>query len=141
MWRAFQRAEILVLIISLLTLPLYAQLHVDRIIVHKNARTMELMSAGQVIKTYKIALGTGPTAALPSPTRKSKKSGSWWTTVRQWSSGLKLFWSGDLAFTDAVRKRQVLTCAIHSQIIPTSSYSFLMATMSPDSDNSFTKVS
>lgn len=29
----------------------------DRIIVHKRARTMELMHAGKVLKTYKIALG------------------------------------------------------------------------------------
>lgn len=32
----------------------------DLIIVHKKARTMELMRAGQVIKTYKIALGGEP---------------------------------------------------------------------------------
>jgi murein L,D-transpeptidase YafK len=34
--------------------------HADRIIVHKSARTMELMHTGQVIKTYKIALGSEP---------------------------------------------------------------------------------
>jgi murein L,D-transpeptidase YafK len=60
MWRAFPRAEILVLITSLLTLPLHAQSHADRIIVHKKARTMELMHAGRAIKTYKIALGGDP---------------------------------------------------------------------------------
>jgi len=32
----------------------------DRIIVHKKERTMELMRAGRVIKTYKIALGRNP---------------------------------------------------------------------------------
>jgi murein L,D-transpeptidase YafK len=32
----------------------------DRIVVHKKARTMELMRAGQVLKTYKIALGSEP---------------------------------------------------------------------------------
>jgi murein L,D-transpeptidase YafK len=32
----------------------------DRIIVHKKERTMELMHAGQVIKSYKIALGGEP---------------------------------------------------------------------------------
>ena len=34
--------------------------HADRIIVHKKSRTMELVHAGQVIKTYKIALGGEP---------------------------------------------------------------------------------
>jgi len=37
-----------------------AQSRADRIIVHKKARTMELIHAGQVIKTYKIALGGEP---------------------------------------------------------------------------------
>jgi murein L,D-transpeptidase YafK len=39
---------------------LHAQAHADRIVVHKKARTMELIHAGQVIKTYKIALGGEP---------------------------------------------------------------------------------
>lgn len=34
--------------------------HADRVIVHKKEHTMELMHAGQVIKTYKIALGGNP---------------------------------------------------------------------------------
>jgi murein L,D-transpeptidase YafK len=37
-----------------------AQPHAHRIIVHKKARTMALMQAGQVLKTYKIALGAEP---------------------------------------------------------------------------------
>ena len=37
-----------------------AQTHADRIVVHKKARTMELMRSSQVIKTYKIALGGEP---------------------------------------------------------------------------------
>lgn len=32
----------------------------DHIMIHKNARTLELMHAGQIIKTYKIALGGNP---------------------------------------------------------------------------------
>ena len=32
----------------------------DRIVVHKKDRTMELMHAGRVIKTYKVALGANP---------------------------------------------------------------------------------
>ena len=32
----------------------------DRIVVHKKTRTMELMHAGQVLKTYKIARGSEP---------------------------------------------------------------------------------
>jgi hypothetical protein len=39
---------------------LHAQPHADRIIVHKQARTMELTRSGQVLKTYKIALGGEP---------------------------------------------------------------------------------
>ncbi len=39
---------------------LVAESKADRIVVHKKARTMELMRAGQVIKTYKIALGGEP---------------------------------------------------------------------------------
>jgi murein L,D-transpeptidase YafK len=34
--------------------------HVDRIIVHKKEHTLELMHAGRVIKSYKIALGRQP---------------------------------------------------------------------------------
>lgn len=40
--------------------PLYALPRADRIIVHKKEHTMELMHAGKVIKTYKIALGRTP---------------------------------------------------------------------------------
>ena len=37
-----------------------AESKADHIVVHKKARTMELMRAGQVIKAYKIALGGEP---------------------------------------------------------------------------------
>jgi murein L,D-transpeptidase YafK len=40
--------------------PLTAGRKTDRIIVHKHARTLALMHAGRVIKTYKIALGSEP---------------------------------------------------------------------------------
>ena len=40
---------------------LYALPRADRIVVHKKEHTMELMSAGKIIKTYKIALGRNPT--------------------------------------------------------------------------------
>jgi murein L,D-transpeptidase YafK len=36
--------------------------HVDGVIVHKKEHTMELMHAGRVIKTYKVALGRSPGA-------------------------------------------------------------------------------
>ena len=39
---------------------LNAEVKADRIIVHKKSRTMELMSGGRVLKTYKIALGSEP---------------------------------------------------------------------------------
>jgi murein L,D-transpeptidase YafK len=60
MWRAFHRAATLGLLSSALTISLYALPHADRIIVHKSARTMELMHSGQVLKTYRIALGGEP---------------------------------------------------------------------------------
>src|SRR5437899_9162615 len=44
----------------LLPSAVYAAPHADHIIVHKQARSMELMHAGQMIKTYKIALGGEP---------------------------------------------------------------------------------
>ena len=37
--------------------PVYALPHADRIIVHKKEHTLELMHNGNVLKTYKIALG------------------------------------------------------------------------------------
>jgi murein L,D-transpeptidase YafK len=37
-----------------------ALLSADRVIIHKSVRTLELMRAGQVLKTYKIALGSEP---------------------------------------------------------------------------------
>ena len=60
MWHVSRRTAIFALITSLLPLNLHALPHADRIIVHKKARTMELMHAGRAIKTYKIALGGNP---------------------------------------------------------------------------------
>ena len=60
MKNAFHRAATFALMALLLPSPLCAAPRADRIIVHKQARTMELMHAGQVIKTYKIALGGEP---------------------------------------------------------------------------------
>ncbi len=37
-----------------------AELKADRVVVHKERRTLELMHGGDVIKTYKIALGGEP---------------------------------------------------------------------------------
>jgi murein L,D-transpeptidase YafK len=42
---------------------LHAESKADRIIVHKKERTMELLHAGQAIKSYKIALGGEPVGA------------------------------------------------------------------------------
>jgi murein L,D-transpeptidase YafK len=39
---------------------LFAQPRADLIVIHKSARTMELIHAGHVIKTYRIALGGDP---------------------------------------------------------------------------------
>lgn len=50
----------LILTLMLLAAPLNATPQVDSIVVHKGAHTMELMHSGQVIKSYKIALGTQP---------------------------------------------------------------------------------
>ncbi len=35
-------------------------LHADRVVVVKKARTLQLLSRGKVIKTYKVALGGNP---------------------------------------------------------------------------------
>ena len=59
MSRLFRHATTLVFL-ALSTLKLSALPHADRIIIHKKERTMELMRAGQAIKTYKIALGGEP---------------------------------------------------------------------------------
>jgi murein L,D-transpeptidase YafK len=37
-----------------------AKLHADRVLVLKKARTLQLLSQGKVIKTYKVALGGNP---------------------------------------------------------------------------------
>jgi len=37
-----------------------AKLHADRVVVLKNARTLQLVSQGKVIKSYKVALGGNP---------------------------------------------------------------------------------
>jgi murein L,D-transpeptidase YafK len=55
-----QSRLVLALLAAISTIPLLAEPHADRIIVHKKTRTMELMHAGQVLKTYKIALGGNP---------------------------------------------------------------------------------
>jgi murein L,D-transpeptidase YafK len=54
--------------ISLLCGFLFAQtaaapLHADRVVVLKKERTLQLMSQGKVIKTYKVALGGDPVGA------------------------------------------------------------------------------
>ncbi len=55
------KGSFLVAAISLLiTSHVNAQSHANAIVVHKRERTMELIHAGQVIETYKIALGGEP---------------------------------------------------------------------------------
>jgi hypothetical protein len=53
-----RRPILAVLVLGLSTLLAHALEKADRIIVHKKDHTMELMHAGNVIKIYKIALGT-----------------------------------------------------------------------------------
>ena len=60
MCRVFKPAAAFALITFLVTPYLRAQPHADRIIIYKRARTMELIRAGKVLKTYKIALGGEP---------------------------------------------------------------------------------
>jgi murein L,D-transpeptidase YafK len=54
------KALIVAVLLSAVASPLTAEQKTDRIIVHKHTRTLDLMHAGQVIKTYKIALGSEP---------------------------------------------------------------------------------
>jgi murein L,D-transpeptidase YafK len=60
MWRTFHKAVCVVLLTCAINVRLLAAPHADRIIIHKKARTMELMHTDQVLKTYKIALGGEP---------------------------------------------------------------------------------
>jgi murein L,D-transpeptidase YafK len=60
MWRAFHKGACIVLFSYDVTIYLHALPHADRIIVHKSAHTMELMHAGQVVRTYRVALGSEP---------------------------------------------------------------------------------
>jgi murein L,D-transpeptidase YafK len=48
------KALIVAVLLFAVASPLTAERKTDRIIVHKHARTLDLMHAGQVIKTYKI---------------------------------------------------------------------------------------
>lgn len=51
----------IIIAVLLLAVAIAAPLpHADRVIVHKKEHTMELMHAGSVIKTYKVALGRNP---------------------------------------------------------------------------------
>jgi murein L,D-transpeptidase YafK len=59
----YPKKTCLLLYFLLPSICVYAQTKADRIIVHKKNRTMELMHAGQVLKTYKIALGGQPVGA------------------------------------------------------------------------------
>lgn len=63
MWRASRQAASFILFALLLPPNLYSLLKADHIVVHKKTRTMELMYSGQVVKTYKIALGSEPIGA------------------------------------------------------------------------------
>jgi len=63
------RQILVVLVLSLSAVRAHTVEKVDRIIVHKKDHTMELMRAGKVIKTYKIALGRNPVG--PSSARET----------------------------------------------------------------------
>ena len=65
--RAMRTRVLTVLLASLLcgssrSLPT-AALHVDRVVVLKKERTLQLLERGKVVKTYKIALGGNPVGA------------------------------------------------------------------------------
>ncbi len=60
MWRTFHKNVCVVLLTCAISVHLLAAPYADRIIIHKKARTLELMHTGQVLKTYKIALGGEP---------------------------------------------------------------------------------
>lgn len=48
------------LVVLFFAVQVLAQPHADRVIVHKSTRRMDLMHAGKILKTYKIALGGDP---------------------------------------------------------------------------------
>src|SRR5712691_2610908 len=51
----------------------HTRLHADRVLVLKKQRTLELLSQGRVIKTFKVALGGDPLRAQDQ-TRRSQDS-------------------------------------------------------------------
>ena len=55
-----KRYHVIAVAVLSTSLRLFGVSHADRIIVRKKERTMDLMRGGQVIKTYKIALGGNP---------------------------------------------------------------------------------
>lgn len=55
-----RKAAFIALVTVLVASHSQAEIRADRIVVHKKSRTLELMHAGQVLKTYKIALGGEP---------------------------------------------------------------------------------
>ena len=54
------KAAFIALVMLRTVAELRAEPKADRIVVHKKSRMMELMHAGQVLKTYRIALGGNP---------------------------------------------------------------------------------
>lgn len=55
-----RRIHLLVLLIAALRCVAATTARADKIIILKSARQMTLLSAGKVLKTYKVALGTVP---------------------------------------------------------------------------------
>ncbi len=55
-----RKAALVLLVAAIVVRHAWAQPKADRIIVHKKSRTMELTHSGQVLKTYRIALGGAP---------------------------------------------------------------------------------
>jgi murein L,D-transpeptidase YafK len=53
-------AHLLILLFALFGLPADAQYAVDKVVVVKHDRTLQLLSHGRALKTYKVALGTEP---------------------------------------------------------------------------------
>jgi murein L,D-transpeptidase YafK len=54
------KAAFIALVMLMTVAELRAEAKADRIVVHKKSRMMELMHAGQVLQTYRIALGGDP---------------------------------------------------------------------------------
>lgn len=65
-------------------LPVYAENHssIDRIVIEKSQRTLELMEGASVVKSYKVALGSAPKGAKDRRGDHKTPEGLYWVDAK-----------------------------------------------------------